>query len=253
MADVKISGLPAATTPLAGTEVLPIVQSSTTKKVSVDNLTVQNVRSNANTGILQIVGPAAGTTRVMTTPDANFTAARTDAGQTFTGAQVFSSTINGASTISVGGATPAASGAGITFPASQSASSDANTLDDYEEGTFQTTVTPSGTGSITLSTSSDLLAYTKIGQMVTVTGRLEVSSYSLPTGSAVYIALPFAVANLAENSSGSATAIFYYNGATTSFQSALVNKTDTVLTVFLPVASMGAGSVYQIGISYFTS
>ena len=39
MADVKISGLPASTTPLAGTEVLPIVQSSTTKKVSIANVT----------------------------------------------------------------------------------------------------------------------------------------------------------------------------------------------------------------------
>ena len=40
MANTKISALPAATTPLAGTEVLPIVQSSTTKQVSVANLTV---------------------------------------------------------------------------------------------------------------------------------------------------------------------------------------------------------------------
>jgi hypothetical protein len=39
MADVKISGLPASTTPLAGTEVLPIVQGGTTKQVSVTNLT----------------------------------------------------------------------------------------------------------------------------------------------------------------------------------------------------------------------
>ena len=39
MADKKISQLPAATTPLAGTEVLPIVQSGTTDKVSVANLT----------------------------------------------------------------------------------------------------------------------------------------------------------------------------------------------------------------------
>lgn len=39
MADVKISGLPASTTPLDGTEVLPIVQGSTTKQVSVTNLT----------------------------------------------------------------------------------------------------------------------------------------------------------------------------------------------------------------------
>lgn len=39
MADVKISGLPASTTPLTGAEVLPIVQSGTTKQVSVTNLT----------------------------------------------------------------------------------------------------------------------------------------------------------------------------------------------------------------------
>jgi hypothetical protein len=39
MADTKISALPASTAPLAGTEVLPIVQSSTTKQVSVANLT----------------------------------------------------------------------------------------------------------------------------------------------------------------------------------------------------------------------
>jgi hypothetical protein len=39
MANIKISALSASTTPLAGTEVLPIVQSSTTKQVSVANLT----------------------------------------------------------------------------------------------------------------------------------------------------------------------------------------------------------------------
>lgn len=39
MADVKISGLPASTTPLAGTEVLPIVQSGVTKQVSIANVT----------------------------------------------------------------------------------------------------------------------------------------------------------------------------------------------------------------------
>ena len=39
MADSKISALPASTTPLAGTEVLPIVQGTATKQVSVANLT----------------------------------------------------------------------------------------------------------------------------------------------------------------------------------------------------------------------
>lgn len=39
MADTKISALSAATTPLAGTETLPVVQSGATKQVSVANLT----------------------------------------------------------------------------------------------------------------------------------------------------------------------------------------------------------------------
>ncbi len=47
MADVKISALPAATTPVAGTEVLPIVQSSTTKKVAISDLTAGRTMSAA--------------------------------------------------------------------------------------------------------------------------------------------------------------------------------------------------------------
>jgi hypothetical protein len=39
MADVKISGLPAATIPLAGTELVPIVQSGVTKKAAVVDFT----------------------------------------------------------------------------------------------------------------------------------------------------------------------------------------------------------------------
>jgi hypothetical protein len=43
MADLKISQLPAATTPVAGTEVLPIVQTGTTTKVSIADLTVDEL------------------------------------------------------------------------------------------------------------------------------------------------------------------------------------------------------------------
>lgn len=94
MANTKISALTSATTPLAGTEVLPIVQSGATVKVATNDLTVRNVRANATTGILQVTGPTAGTTRVMTTPDANFTVARTDAGNTFTGNQTLNLATN---------------------------------------------------------------------------------------------------------------------------------------------------------------
>ena len=48
MADAKISALPAASTPLAGTEVLPIVQSGVTDKVSIANLTAGRAVSAAS-------------------------------------------------------------------------------------------------------------------------------------------------------------------------------------------------------------
>jgi hypothetical protein len=90
MADKKISALTGATTPLDGTEVLPIVQSGATVKVANNDLRPKQIQSNATTGVLQVAGPGAATTRVMTTPNANFTAARTDAAQTFTGVQTVS-------------------------------------------------------------------------------------------------------------------------------------------------------------------
>jgi hypothetical protein len=49
MADLKISQLPVATVPLAGTEVLPIVQSGTTKQATVDNVIASRASLGANT------------------------------------------------------------------------------------------------------------------------------------------------------------------------------------------------------------
>jgi len=68
------------------------------------------------------------------------------------------------STIGVGSATASASGAGVTFPATQSASSDANTLDDYEEGTW----TPSyaNTNNISGTPTLSNATYTKTGNRV---------------------------------------------------------------------------------------
>lgn len=102
MADAKISALTPATTPLTGTEVLPIVQSGATVKVANNDLRPKQIQSNATSGVLQVVGPAAASTRVMTTPDANFAAARTDAAQTFTGTQTFGVTKH--SSVGVGNA-----------------------------------------------------------------------------------------------------------------------------------------------------
>lgn len=86
-------------------------------------------------------------------------------------------------TIGVGGATPSASGAGISFPATQSASTDPNTLDDYEEGTW------TATANANLTVSANNGRYTKVGNLVTCSAWIAISASS--STNTVEFALPF--------------------------------------------------------------
>jgi hypothetical protein len=98
-------------------------------------------------------------------------------------------------TIGVGAATPSASGAGITFPATQSASTDANTLDDYEEGTWTPT---QGAGLTVVGTFGSSGIYTKIGRVVTLYGTMTATtSIIVNAGSNIFCSgLPFSTADL---------------------------------------------------------
>jgi hypothetical protein len=147
MANTKISALTSATTPLAGTEVLPIVQSSATVKVATNDLTVRNIRANATTGILQVTGPTAGTTRVATVPDANWTAARTDAAQSFTGDQ----------TLSTGNVIFSTSGKGIQGTTTNN-SADAGVVGEYVSSSVGNTTVTLTTGVTANLTSISLTA-----------------------------------------------------------------------------------------------
>jgi hypothetical protein len=63
-----------------------------------------------------------------------------------------------AGNIGLGGATPTTSGTGITFPATASASTNANTLDDYEEGTWTPVITAqTGTTSSNLFSTQEVI------------------------------------------------------------------------------------------------
>jgi hypothetical protein len=62
MANSKISALTSATTPLAGTETLPVVQSSTTKQVSVANLTAGRAVSAASLALTTALPTTSGGT-----------------------------------------------------------------------------------------------------------------------------------------------------------------------------------------------
>jgi hypothetical protein len=97
--------------------------------------------------------------------------------------------LNANGALSLAGAVRTATGVGITFPATQSASSDANTLDDYEEGTWTASFVPNTSGSITMSYATG--TYTKVGRAVTINGVFTVTSVSSPTGYLKIAGLPF--------------------------------------------------------------
>jgi hypothetical protein len=80
------------------------------------------------------------------------------------------------------------SGTGIAFPATQVASSNANTLDDYEKGTW-TPVVSAQTGSITSYTSSG--SYTKIGNIVTLLARITITNAGSASGNLGFASMPF--------------------------------------------------------------
>jgi len=102
-------------------------------------------------------------------------------GSTFVGPITFSTGV----TISTG--TLTLNQGQIVFPATQVPSAGANTLDDYEEGTW----TPTLGGNTTYAAQTG--TYTKIGRQVTIHGRIAVTT--LGTGSASLVSgLPFTAA-----------------------------------------------------------
>ena len=124
--------------------------------------------SLSGTGIITITPPATNTNRAITLPDA-------------------------AGAIVVSGTTPSLNG--ITFPATQVPSADANTLDDYEEGTWTPVITFGGNSVGVTYNASNGGYYTKVGRLVTITFVLDVSNKGSSTGSAVITGAPFSIIN----------------------------------------------------------
>ena len=133
-------------------------------------------------------------------------------------------------TVVVTGTTPSLNG--IAFPATQSASADANTLDDYEEGTYIMTWT-SATGSITLDGTNTKANYTKIGRLVTINAYAQVTSVSSPGGN-LLINLPFASSLVNRGAAGSASLAFNNldTGGNISYVWSLVDNGDANITVY---------------------
>lgn len=108
------------------------------------------------------------------------------------GAATFPGAVTLSSTLAVAELLTASKG--IVFPATQVASADANTLDDYEEGTW-TPVLAFGGASVGITYSTQSGRYVKVGKTVFASFRITLSAKGSSTGAASITGLPFTVQN----------------------------------------------------------
>ena len=100
----------------------------------------------------------------------------------------------GAPILCLSGGNTSATGTGIAFPATQSASSDANTLDDYEEGTWTPTLV--STGASFTYPRGQYGSYCKIGSLVYAQFYIGADASGTTSNGCTLSNLPFQSANL---------------------------------------------------------
>ena len=220
MANSKISALTAATTPLAGTEVLPIVQGGVTKQVSIANLTAGRAVTMSTLAVgvaspsttAEISG-APGTLRVSgtggTVPQVQIVSGgvvnwslrvNQNGGSDFTLYQDSTERIlvasGGDMTLKTGDLIQGTAAKGINFSANTGAAGvTSKLLNWYEEGTW-TPVLRFGGGSTGITYTTQQGRYTRIGRTVTIRFEITLSSKGSSTGEADITGLPYNAANL---------------------------------------------------------
>jgi len=175
--------------------------------------------------------------------------------------------INSSSTGSIvlKGASTSADGVGITFPATQVVSTDANTLDDYEEGTWTPAYSPSSGSFSTITYWAQYGFYQKIGNTVHIQMYFYLTNFSVgtATGQLFITGLPFTAVGSSQNQSG--TVGYTYAWDTNSPTKAAVYQGTTRIEIYrdaqgvvnsspeLTAANLKAGNpanVLSLAISY---
>jgi len=281
MADAKISALPASTTPLAGTEVLPVVQSGVTKKVAVSDLTagrsvatgvVTATNAAASQGVFTGWSPTGGANVANGSLDLGTAAGNKgivsyDSTGAFPGALYVENTYNdgGASIrlrtrtvdrlivegngdvkIATGNLVIGTSGKGIDFSADANAAGmTSELLDDYEEGTWTPVVTGTTTNP-TIDYTTQEGVYTRVGRLVIATAFISINTASGGSGSC-WISLPFAAAASATYT-GSGSVSFATSWGTAAPSSARIIGGQSVgLMYYLNGTSFSQSAVTSFG------
>lgn len=242
MADKKISQLTGATTPLAGTEVLPVVQSGVTKKVSVADLTAGRATSVGSLAVntaapLALVSIGDGTFTDASVPVQMNSASGGEKyygfnkGGSYGMLMGYVNNISGVTAFMLrniandpimlkindvthttfatnGNILLGNAGAGIDFSADPSAAGmTSELLDDYEEGTW----TPTDGSGAGLTFTVTNAVYTKIGRQVICT--LQMSYPATASGANANISgLPFVSTNPIMGNIAATTAVIVMRG-----------------------------------------
>ena len=257
MADLKISALPVATTPLAGTEVIPIVQGGVTDQVSVANLTAgRNVAVGAVVGVPRTlsVGGSTALERYAATPHVALRGGDNSTigyeyRQNITQAQGFyvSKAVIGGSQTAHWFLQPdgnfglldsnvifSTAAKGVNFTANTPAAGmTSQLLNWYEEGTF----TPSIGGTATYTIQEGF--YTRVGRLVYVQGKIQINA--IGTGSVSTLSgLPFTVKNTPSASSGG-NSVQYFSGIATAVDALAITANPNTTNCFF-VGTVGTGT-----------
>jgi len=260
MADLKISQLTASTTPLAGTEVLPIVQSSTTKQVSVANLTAGRAVSassvsttgnstfnttanigwrvgarsdNAISAIYSTsVTPSSTNYALQSSSSVTYVNNPTSVSLAVSDNAIATATTTGL-TLPGGNLIIGTSGKGIDFSATPGTGT-SELLADYEEGTW----TPVPTGVIVNSgTPVWSGTYTKVGHTVVATWKLTGGNVTISVGNS--LTLPF-------TSTDTAWGVYGNNSSSAFIGGTQVAGPDMYFGTLSNLSTAGGTNVYQV-------
>jgi len=133
-----------------------------------------------------------------------------------------------------------ATGVGIAFPASQSASSDVNTLDDYEEGTWTPVLDYVGGTSVSISYTTRTGVYTKVGNIVTIGMNINATvTYTGAPSRYRFTGLPFTVA-----SDGFSSMPVFDNNTATLYGARSDPSAARYESFFISIANGGSVNLY---------